>query len=474
MKKLFTLAAVVLAALAINAQTTIFSATPLQTLSSGVNCDGSKNTEMTSAEATISGGSFFAVNQETSSKGFISKQSSFYAFSMTTSKTGFLIVLSEPLQAGDTIAAYTLTNGAGESNARGLWITTASARPSSAPACEMLSVASAKEYAKASHVVESTDDICGKDSLFIWRGTGNSTYFKDLAIIHPAPNTEPVSEVTISGPTECFVGHKITLKATADKPVDQYRWTVNGAAAINGDASNYVFNPTEAGTYSIVCKAKNSFNSDWVLSAAYTVQVNALFTQVDVTGDITWDWTKAAASAIQFTDATIPQKGDTVLLANVEGMNNDADFNSQALLFAGEYAARDGKYCQGSLLKFHTTVSGTLSVEYSNTGNRSKDEDTRILTVNGTKIGEGSLRSDETVTESAISVEGGDVEISSVLKKDESVQYIRIYKIIFTEDVVTAIDNAETEVKAEKVIRNGQLFIEKNGVLYNAQGSVVK
>ena len=155
-------------------------------------------------------------------------------------------------------------------------------------------------------------------------------------------------------------------------------------------------------------------------------------------------------------------------------MNNDADFNSQALLFAGEYAARDGKYCQGSLLKFHTTVSGTLSVEYSNTGNRSKDEDTRILTVNGTKIGEGSLRSDETVTESAISVEGGDVEISSVLKKDESVQYIRIYKIIFTEDVVTAIDNAETEVKAEKVIRNGQLFIEKNGVLYNAQGSVVK
>lgn len=38
----------------------------------------------------------------------------------------------------------------------------------------------------------------------------------------------------------------------------------------------------------------------------------------------------------------------------------------------------------------------------------------------------------------------------------------------------TAIDNTEAEVKAVKVIRNGQLFIEKNGVLYNAQGTVVR
>ena len=41
-------------------------------------------------------------------------------------------------------------------------------------------------------------------------------------------------------------------------------------------------------------------------------------------------------------------------------------------------------------------------------------------------------------------------------------------------DTTTAIDNAEEEVKAMKVVRNGQLFIEKNGVLYNAQGTVVK
>ena len=41
-------------------------------------------------------------------------------------------------------------------------------------------------------------------------------------------------------------------------------------------------------------------------------------------------------------------------------------------------------------------------------------------------------------------------------------------------DIATAIENTNAAVKAVKVIRNGQLFIEKNGILYNAQGAVVK
>ena len=41
-------------------------------------------------------------------------------------------------------------------------------------------------------------------------------------------------------------------------------------------------------------------------------------------------------------------------------------------------------------------------------------------------------------------------------------------------DIATGIDNAEAAVKAVKVIRDGKLFIEKNGVLYDAQGTIVK
>ena len=47
-------------------------------------------------------------------------------------------------------------------------------------------------------------------------------------------------------------------------------------------------------------------------------------------------------------------------------------------------------------------------------------------------------------------------------------------KIKLEQPFPTAIENSEVEVKAVKVVRNGQLFIEKNGVLYNAQGAVVK
>ena len=41
-------------------------------------------------------------------------------------------------------------------------------------------------------------------------------------------------------------------------------------------------------------------------------------------------------------------------------------------------------------------------------------------------------------------------------------------------DIATGMDNTEAAVKAVKVIRDGKLFIEKNGVLYDAQGTVVK
>lgn len=44
----------------------------------------------------------------------------------------------------------------------------------------------------------------------------------------------------------------------------------------------------------------------------------------------------------------------------------------------------------------------------------------------------------------------------------------------FVNEYPTAIDNSEVEIKAVKRVVNGQLVIEKNGVLYNAQGAIVK
>ena len=76
-----------------------------------------------------------------------------------------------------------------------------------------------------------------------------------------------------------------------------------------------------------------------------------------------------------------------------------------------------------------------------------------------------------------IAVAAGDVEISACMPygaNPTDPQYIRIFKVIFSTEVLTAIDNTEAAVKAVKVIRDGKLFIEKNGVLFNAQGAVVR
>ncbi|MBO4453461.1 MAG: hypothetical protein J5761_00220 [Paludibacteraceae bacterium] len=43
-----------------------------------------------------------------------------------------------------------------------------------------------------------------------------------------------------------------------------------------------------------------------------------------------------------------------------------------------------------------------------------------------------------------------------------------------TSDVPTSIDNAEAEAQVVKFIQNGQIFIEKNGVVYNVMGQEVR
>ncbi len=50
----------------------------------------------------------------------------------------------------------------------------------------------------------------------------------------------------------------------------------------------------------------------------------------------------------------------------------------------------------------------------------------------------------------------------------------RLRFVFNQEQVVTGIDNANTDTKAEKRIENGQLIIIKNGVRYNVQGQLIK
>lgn len=278
----------------------------------------------------------------------------------------------------------------------------------------------------------------GANGFRVVRRAGTSTHVNSITLTlgSSTPSTDPVSSVTLAGPEAVYVGQTASYTASPDVKADAFKWTVDGIE--QGGATSVLFEYSPAvGTYAIQAFAKNEYNSDWVASNIINLVVSEKteLEQVPVTAATVWDWTKAGTGSIEWKDDTTPRKDkDTVLLANVEGINNNAEFNSQALRFAGQYPIRDGKYCQGPWISFKTTVAGYVQVEFSNTG--SKDV-ARYVAINGVvNTTVGTLNT--TKVESAnIPVEAGDVVIEGSFDPYES-QYLRIYKITFSTDAPPA------------------------------------
>ena len=205
----------------------------------------------------------------------------------------------------------------------------------------------------------------------------------------------------------------------------------------------------------------------------YAARVDA-YTQTIVTDSTTWDWSKAGATTIQFTDASVPSKSDTILLANVDGIANSEEFNSQALLVNGEYMIRDSKFFQGGYISFNAERKGFVTVNYSNTGGNAA----RSLVVNGTKDAAVSSADTKTVqTSSKMSVNAGKVVIMFAETEDDTnaTKYARVYGITYVpEETGTALEQNSLFVPATKVIRNGQLLIIREGKTYTVQGVEVE
>lgn len=249
-----------------------------------------------------------------------------------------------------------------------------------------------------------------------------------------------------------------TTLTIVDGAVEQaYTLTYTADAAVEASNANLVFTVGET-----------------TVTIALTYGKKASVEQTTVSDSTTWDWSKAGLKEVLLSDVTTPTKNDTIVLANVDGIANDANFNSQALLVRGQYMVRDSKYFQGDYISFNVEKAGTVQVVFSNTGNRTDEAtETRYLYVNGTKTAAGSLRSDANVTSEEIAVAAGKVEITFMLPDEaQGNQYGRVYSVTYRvkEDIGAALDQAQVEAKAVKVIRDGQLLIIRDGKTYTAQG----
>jgi len=305
----------------------------------------------------------------------------------------------------------------------------------------------------------------------------NSIYVYAIKIEAATPSTDPVSSVEIAGPEAVYVGKVASYTATVDKKATAYKWTVNDVEQVGETSAKFNFTPDAEGTYTIKAFAQNEYNADWVASnvialVASVKTVQPVLNTVDAS--ITWDFNQIATANVQHENQT-----DTVIFANL-AVDWAEGFAADKLAGCAQYFYYTSNKCfQGTQLMFVTSVPGKVSLEYSNTGG---DRPYRYAEVNGVLSQEGSASTTKITTEK-FDVEAGEVIIKFYIsdannpkaKDGNNVGYTmgRVYKLIF-ETTNTAIDNTNAEIKAVKVIRNGQLFIEKNGVIYNAQGAVVK
>lgn len=291
----------------------------------------------------------------------------------------------------------------------------------------------------------------------------------------PVVSTDPVASVTVDGPTEAFVGQKASFSATTDVKANAYKWFVNDAEQEGATSAKFDFTPDAEGNYSIVCQAKNDYNADFVASEAIVLvaSVRPVVERVSVSTSTTWDFAAASTASVQ-----ADNRDDFFVFANLDGEWAEG-FAANALEGRAQYFYyKDNNCFQGHALRFTTTVAGTLTVEFSNTGKPERPY--RHLYLNGADVNP-ELKSNSTtkLTAENIAVAAGDILLEGMMEdKDENENDImtpnmlRIYKVVFTAaGEPTGINNAEETVKAVKRIVNGQLVIEKNGVLFNAQGA---
>lgn len=147
--------------------------------------------------------------------------------------------------------------------------------------------------------------------------------------------------------------------------------------------------------------------------------------QVTVTTSMEWDWSAAGVTAEINNTNTPGLSGNDVVIANVPGVNNDADFNSQALKASGTNAIRT-TYFQGKELNIKTDKEGMLIVDFSGTNNKA-----RVLKVYDnadTEIAAWSYNSDARQVQQVV-VPAGNVTLKAF--EGESGNNARIYNLKF-------------------------------------------
>ena len=311
----------------------------------------------------------------------------------------------------------------------------------------------------------STED---KDVVVTFDGTVTAGYYIGTASIglvgsvtdytvKVKKNVTPTAELTATSGTISMansytvIGSKtVTLTGgnltdgEYEVTADQSGTTISPSSFTIADGSvSQEFTITTSGSSAATTVFTFGTSAMGVAAPTYTLTYETVakrsLSQSDVSAATTWDWTKAGSNTVELTDKTGPTMSDIFLMASLPEVNNDAYFNSQALMIQAQFPTRGTYYnFQGYSIKFNATVPGTIDVTFSNTGG---SRPYRYLRVNGTQTSYKSGTT-EMVEATGIAVPAGEVVIdfyipdaSDPTTRDDDVvgtTMCRVRKIVFT------------------------------------------
>lgn len=250
---------------------------------------------------------------------------------------------------------------------------------------------------------------------------------------------EQVKEPTITPGSKHFTS-SVTMTASSETEDASFKYSIDGG--VNwADLPNEGVEITETKTVQVKATKTGYIDSD-VATATYTKYApTELATISEAT---TWDFANLDGGVQYPAD----DRNTEFVYTDIEGVSvkDGKTFNTGALAFMGEYPLRSGKgAAQNGTLHFKTTVSGAITVTFSDTGN-SGDNPKRYLNVNGVnseyytqRTGDGNDKQSDKV----VAVPAGDVTITGMGEDGTTPRAIMVYKLVFTPDVPVVVTSAE-------------------------------
>jgi hypothetical protein len=293
------------------------------------------------------------------------------------------------------------------------------------------------------------------------------------------PVTDPVSKVTVAGKDACYLGETVSLTATPDVKANAYKWSVNGEEQEGATNATFEFKAAAAGSFDIVCSAKNDNNSDWIASDAHKVVVTEKEDEGGEGGEEGGEGGEEGGDTPEVVEGLLI-KGTTqqeVSGPAAGSIETNLSKKSAVKLDAEKYfglALKEGFELQeGDEFIIHLTAAADLGKCMLYADKEGKE----LIFDEGVEY---SKEAPSVTGEKRIKLPAAAAGKKAIFlyrgKKNEGPQWNPTFDYISVErgGSSEAIENTEAGVKATKVIRNGQMFIEMNGVVYTLQGAIVK